>query len=105
MEIDRETLLKLAREDCRIRADWLQIWTDFAEEALEKGEFWEVLYGFLFWAETESQRRRAYLASVASELAEEEPEAERKGARVLWELEKRRMEFYRKRRKKPAREP
>lgn len=62
MEIDRETLLKLAREDCRIRADWLQIWTAFAEEALEKEEFWEVLYGFLFWAETESQRRRAYLA-------------------------------------------
>ena len=84
MEITREMLAELAREDCRVRESWLRLWTAVAREELERHEApWEGLDGFLFWAQVECRRRRVYLAQILPQLSEESSEAEREGAQTL----------------------
>ena len=97
MEITKDILEKLIWEDCDSRQKRMKVWTAIVGDALEKEEGpWELLYGLLFFAQSDFRRRRIFLSKTFPCFGGPPPETELDAMKMLFRLEERRREAYRK---------
>ena len=79
MDIRPENLSRMIWEDYLAHQERLRVWVEAAADLTEEGELREEVFGLLFWAKVEFHRRRIYLGL-------EEPELERRAARLIQSL-------------------